>query len=166
MLFTSYRFIIFITALFVVYYTIPKKYQWKLLLGASYLFYSFAGLKFLLYILLTTISTYWVSTKIGRLHRTQSEYLSRHKGELSRQEKKDYKATIKAVQWKWLLFCLLLNFGVLAITKYTNFTIANINALYQAAGSTKQLSFWNIALPMGISFYTFQTMGYIIDRSE
>ncbi|MPW26756.1 MBOAT family protein [Alkalibaculum sp. M08DMB] len=163
MLFTSYSFLIFIALLFVIYYTIPKKYQWKLLLFASYLFYAFAGVKFLGYILLTTISVYLVSHKIDKLHQMRTQYLSKHKGELSREEKKEYKLSIKAIQWKWLLFTLFINFGILAVLKYTNFTIANINYLTQAFGNGRQLSFWNLALPMGISFYTFQTMGYIID---
>jgi D-alanyl-lipoteichoic acid acyltransferase DltB (MBOAT superfamily) len=58
---------------------------------------------------------------------------------------------------------LLLNFGILAITKYTNFTIENINYILTSIGNENRLSFWTIALPMGISFYTFQTMSYIID---
>jgi D-alanyl-lipoteichoic acid acyltransferase DltB (MBOAT superfamily) len=163
MLFTSYTFIIFIAILFVVYYLIPKKYQWMLLLGASYLFYSFAGAKYLLYLLFTTITTYVVSRKIDNLYQIQSKYLAQHKGELSREEKKTYKASIKSKQWKWLLVCLILNFGDLAIIKYTNFAISNINYVSKALGSSMQLSFWKIALPMGISFYIFQTMGYIID---
>lgn len=163
MLFTSYSFIIFILLLFIIYYLIPKKYQWMLLLGASYLFYCFAGVKYILYILLTTISTYVVSYKISELQKNQSEYLKEHKGELSKEEKKAYKDSMKSKQWKWLLFCLLLNFGVLAVVKYTNFAIDNINYITQAFGGKGQLTFWKIALPMGISFYTFQTMGYIID---
>lgn len=163
MLFTSYTFIAFITLLFIIYYVIPKKYQWMLLLGASYLFYSFAGIEYLLYILLTTVSTYVVSRKISKLAQVQSQYLAEHKGELSKEEKKAYKASIKSKQWKWLLFCLLLNFGVLAVLKYTNFAIANINYISNTVGLGTQLSFLKLALPMGISFYTFQTMGYIID---
>jgi alginate O-acetyltransferase complex protein AlgI len=163
MLFTSYTFIAFIALLFIIYYVIPKKYQWMLLLGASYLFYSFAGVEYLLYILLTTVSTYVVSRKISKLAQVQLQYLTEHKGELSKEEKKAYKASIKSKQWKWLLFCLLLNFGVLAVLKYTNFVIANINYISNAVGIGTQLSFLKLALPMGISFYIFQTMGYIID---
>ncbi|MFZ7134231.1 MAG: MBOAT family O-acyltransferase [Eubacteriales bacterium] len=163
MLFTSYTFIIFTVLLFILYYLIPRKYQWMLLLGASYLFYFYAGAKYIIYILSTTISTYIISQKIGFLHQIQSAYLVKHKGMLSREERKTYKASIKLRQWKWLLFCLLLNFGILAVLKYTNFAIANINVIAQTIGDGKQFSFLNLALPMGISFYTFQTMGYIID---
>ncbi len=163
MLFTSYSFIIFLVLLFVIYYVIPRKYQWGLLLVASYIFYSFAGVKYLLYILLTTISTYVVSRKISKLQEIQADYLIKHKGELLKEEKKAYKASMKSKQRKWLLICLLLNLGVLAVVKYTNFAITNINFISKALGSGTQLSFWKIALPLGISFYTFQTMGYIID---
>lgn len=163
MLFTSYSFIIFLVLLFVIYYVIPRKYQWGLLLAASYIFYSFAGVKYLLYILLTTISTYVVSRKISKLQEIQADYLIKHKGELLKEEKKAYKTSMKSKQRKWLLICLLLNLGVLAVVKYTNFAISNINFISKALGSGTQLSFWKIALPLGISFYTFQTMGYIID---
>lgn len=93
----------------------------------------------------------------------QSKYITKHKAELSREEKKAYKESIKSKQWKWTLLCLLLNFGILAIIKYTNFFIANVNYISRTFGNGNQLSFWNLALPMGISFYSFQTMGYIID---
>lgn len=163
MLFTSYTFIGFIALLFMVYYLIPKKYQWVLLLLASYIFYSFAGVKYLLYIFFTSLSTYLISNKVSRLYLQQTDYLQNHKGELSRPEKKAYKAGIKKIQWRWLLLCLFLNIGILAVIKYTNFTINNINYISTALGKGQLLSFWNIALPMGISFYTFQTMGYMID---
>lgn len=163
MLFTSYSFIIFLLVLFAVYYVIPKKYQWKLLLFASYVFYCFAGVKYLLYILVTTVSTYFAAQRIGRLYKIQSEYLKLHKAELPKEEKKAYKKAVKAKQWKWLLTCLFLNFGILAVVKYLNFFLANINYIAQSTGSSFQLTFWKLALPMGISFYTFMTMGYIID---
>lgn len=163
MLFTSYGFIAFITVLFVLYYGLPRKCQWPLLLAASYLFYAFAGPKYLIYIAITTLSTYLIGRKIEKIRTEQIKYLAENKSTLTKEEKKSYKATGKAKQWKWLLLCLFLNFGILAVVKYTNFAIANINFFISASGSDKLLSFWNIALPMGISFYTFQSMGYIID---
>lgn len=163
MLFTSYNFIIFIALLFITYYLIPKKYQWILVLAASYLFYAIAGPKYLIYILATTVSTYFVSLKLNSLEKMQSNHLAKHKEELSKEEKSLFKADIKARKWKWLLFCLFLNFGILAAVKYANFAIVNINFLLETAGTQRNISFLSIALPMGISFYTFQTMGYIID---
>ncbi len=163
MLFTSYEFIAFLLILFVVYYLIPKRFQWMLLLAANYIFYFFSGPKFLIYILTTTVSAYIAGNRIHSLHEEQAAYLAENKGRLSREDRKEYKAAIKSRQWKWLLYCLLLNFGILAVIKYANFGIANVNYLLQAFGSGSQISFLKLALPMGISFYTFQTMGYMID---
>ncbi|WP_426348750.1 MBOAT family O-acyltransferase [Alloiococcus sp. CFN-8] len=163
MLFTSYSFILFIILLFLLYYIIPKKLQWKLLLVASYLFYAFAGPKYLIYIIITTVSTYIAAHKLGKLHKEQDAYLKEHKKELDREGKKAYKAVMKSKQWKWLLGTLLLNFGILFVIKYLNFTIININWALGIFGRQGGLSFVTLALPLGISFYTFQTMGYIID---
>ena len=163
MLFASYGFVLFIGLLFIAYYSIPKKYQWQLLLGASYLFYYFSGPENLLYISFTTLSTYAAAVKISEMHQIQSQHLALHGEEMSREEKKAYKALVKSRQRRWLLACLILNFGVLAVTKYSNFAIANINWALGALGSGTRISFLELALPMGISFYTFKTMGYIID---
>lgn len=163
MLFTSYEFLGFITVLFILYYLVPKKFQWKLLLVFSYIFYFFAGAYCLVYILITTVTTYFAACKIEDVGRQQSAYLKANKGSISRDERKAYKQKMKRVQWNWALACLLLNIGILAVVKYTNFVISNVNGLFTIVGSTTQLSFLDIALPMGISFYTFQSMGYLID---
>lgn len=163
MLFTSYAFLGFIAALFLLYYLIPRRFQWKLLLAASYLFYFIAGPSWLLYILATTVTTYFAALWIEKAGQQQKAYLKAHREQLSREEKKAYKDKMKARQWRWLLACLFLNLGILAVVKYTNFAISNVNGLLRAAGSATQFGFWDIALPMGISFYTFQALGYLID---
>lgn len=163
MLFTSYEFILFLVVLFILYYIIPKKYQWMLLLAGSYLFYSFAGLKYLAYILATTLSTYFISQKIGKLQETAAEYIKNNKAELSREERKAYKEKNKKRQRQWLAFCLVFNFGILAVVKYYNFTVLNINSVFDLLKINFNIPTFGFILPLGISFYTFQTMGYIID---
>ncbi|MCM1025415.1 MAG: MBOAT family protein [Roseburia sp.] len=163
MLFTSYEFLGFLAALLILYYSVPKKFQWMLLLAASYFFYFFTGPTNLLYILGTTVTTYLAGRGIERIGESQSRYLKEHKAELDREAKKAYKAKMKHRQWICLLSCLLFNLGVLAVVKYTNFMIGNLNALFRAAGSGRTIAFWDIALPMGISFFTFQALGYLID---
>ncbi|MBQ9437788.1 MAG: MBOAT family protein, partial [Lachnospiraceae bacterium] len=69
---------------------------------------------------------------------------------------------------KWLLAALLFNLGILSVCKYTNFAIVNVNALLHffgrfSGGGAFQLPLVNILLPLGISFYTFQSLGYLID---
>lgn len=163
MLFTSYSFIGFITVVFLLYYLIPKRCQWPFLLAASYTFYYIASPSYLIFIGVTTVSTYVVSLRLDALKETQDAYIKSHKETLSREEKKAYKASVKKKQWSWLLLCLFFNLGILAVLKYTNFMIANFNGILHALGNGGQISFIDLVLPMGISFYTFQTMGYIID---
>lgn len=160
MLFTSYEFIAFLVLVLVSYYVVPKKLQWPLLLVFSYVFYFIADPMYLLFILVTTISTYFVSIKMENINAEMSAYIAEHKAELTKDEKKAYKAKMKARKWNWLLLCLFLNIGILSVTKYTNFVITNINNLFAGEGP---LQLVDMIIPMGISFYTFQTMGYIID---
>ncbi|MCM1261268.1 MAG: MBOAT family protein [Butyrivibrio sp.] len=163
MFFTSYEFLGFAALLFLAYYLIPKKYQWQLLLAASYIFYFIAGAEYLIYILVTTLTTYFAALKIEQNALRQSDYLKEHKEGMSKDEKRAYKDGCKKVRLRWLCACIILNIGILAVVKYTNFFISNVNGILNAFGNTKQLSFMTLALPMGISFYTFQAMGYLID---
>lgn len=163
MLFTSYDFLGFIFLLFVLYYIVPKKFQWPLLLVFSYIFYFFADPSYLIYIGVTTVTVYLLGCKIEDLREEQSSYLKENKQNLSREEKKSYKNKIKSKQWKYLLAALIVNIGILAVLKYTNFAISNVNSVLGFFGSDKQFGFLDLALPMGISFYTFQSVGYIID---
>ena len=160
MLFTSYTFIAFMAAVLLVYYLVPKKWQWPLLLVASYFFYWFSGPMNLLFIGVTTVSTYFVSRWLEQVNAQQKAYLAEHKATLSKEEKKAYKNKMKKKKWHILLLCLIFNLGILSVTKYTNFVIGNINNFL--SGESK-LSLVDMIVPMGISFYTFQTMGYIID---
>ena len=59
--------------------------------------------------------------------------------------------------------CLLVNLGILAVLKYTNFAIANVNGIAALFTGRHSIARVNLVLPLGISFYTFQTMGYVID---
>lgn len=163
MLFTSYEFIGFLLLLFVLYYIVPKKFQWQLLLVFSYVFYFIANPWYLVYIITTTITVYLLGYRIEQLRDEQSLYLKEHKEVLTKEEKKTYKSKIKKRQWKILLAGLLINLGILAVVKYSNFVISNINTVLRAIGSGKEFGLLNLLLPMGISFYTFQAVGYIID---
>ena len=157
MAFTSFSFLLFAAAVIAVYYLVPKKLQWWVLLVASYLFYFTAGLEYLAFILLTTVTTYFTARHMGAALAVQDAYLAEHKKELSREEKKEYKARVKAANRKWMIACLLVNFGLLAICKAA--LVEPFRALMNGTG----LSFLTLGLPMGISFYMFQSMGYVVD---
>ena len=139
--FTSYAFFPFLAALFLVYYAVPKRYQWVVLLCASYLFYALAGTHYLLFIGVTTVTAYSGSLLLDKLHLSLAKAKTPFNAQSLRQK-----------QRRVLFFCLALNFGLLAILK-TSLTSS-------LAGPW---TFWTAMLPLGISFYTFQSMGYLMD---
>ena len=162
MSFASTQFLAFFGVLFLLYYTLPRRFQWKLLLVGSLFFYSFAGWWCLIYIGVTTVTTWFTARRMAALAREQDALLKEHRAELSKEERKTRKAQDKRVRFRWLLGCLLLNFGILAVVKYTNFVLSNISGVLALFGGGT-LPIFSLVLPMGISFYTFQAMGYLID---
>jgi D-alanyl-lipoteichoic acid acyltransferase DltB (MBOAT superfamily) len=125
MLFTSYSFIVFLAALVAAYWLVPKKWQWGLLLIGSYVFYAFSGLENLIFILATTFSSFLAACLMESNRRREEDYISKNKEALQKEERKAYKAKEKKKQWRLLLLCLLINIGILAVLKYTNFAISN-----------------------------------------
>ncbi len=162
MLFTSYEFIAFMLLCFVIYYAIPQKCQWVMLLISSYIFYFCAGTFYPLFILATTATTYLFARKMDGLYAVEAQYLAENKG-LAREDKKAYKKKMSKKRKISMLCCLLFNIGILAVIKYTNFVIVNINNIAGLAETENEIAMVEWLLPMGISFYTFQSVGYLLD---
>ena len=173
MLFTSYAFIGFLFLLVALYYVLPKKAQWPLLLLGSYVFYYYAGWKFLFYILAVTIITYVAGLLISRNKKSADARFSEMKEldksgsaspeEVGKEARKKFKEKEKSRRRKIMAIGITLALLILAVVKYTNFTIYNINGILSAFHAPKRINFLTIALPMGISFYTFQAVSYVID---
>ncbi len=161
MSFVSYEFIAFIAVLFVAYYLLPKKAQWPLLLIASVAFFLLDDWRNVIFIGVTTVTTYGTALWMEKINTTQKAYLAEHKAELDKEQKKAYKAKMKSKKWAVLLCGLLLNLGILAVTKYTNFVIDNINGFL--SDGHKLIRFDDLFIPIAISYYTFQSVSYIID---
>ena len=162
MLFTSYSFIAFLAVLVAAYWLVPKKWQWGLLLIGSYAFYAFSGLGNLIFILATTLSSFFAACLMDNNRKREEDYLSQNRETLQKEERKAYKAGEKKKRFGILIGALVLNFGILAVIKYTAFAVSNFNSLIALFGAEK-LTVPSLLLPMGISFYIFQTMGYLID---
>jgi len=162
--FTTLTFIGFFAALFFAYYAIPKRFQWWLLLAGSMLFYGYASAYYLLLLWATILVTYCGTVAIGKLYATRDEYLKLHKAELSRDEKKLYKAGVEGKAKRWLTVTLIILLVMLGVFKYAQFAIDNFFALLGLFGlSAKPDVTLNIILPVGLSFYLFQSIGYCID---
>ena len=141
-----------------LYYICPLRFRWVLLLLLSYGFYLTCGVSALPFILITTLTTWAGALKIGRIGESGKAYLHEHKAELTAEEKKTRKAKTRSAQRIWFFAVLLLNFGVLAVLKYLNPVMA-----WGASLTGKNAPALGLVLPLGISFYTFQSMGYLID---
>ncbi len=165
-MFTSYEFIGFLLAVFGLYYIIPKRFQWMLLLVANFAFYYSAGRTYPLFILATSLTVYVTGVLLGKRDAVLEEYNRKIRdGEIekpSREEKKAYKKKINSQKKCMMLLCLFVNLGILAVLKYTNFVIENVNTVMEMAGKST-FGYRDLILPMGISFYTFQAVGYLLD---
>lgn len=141
MLFNSLAFLLFLPLVFMCYWFLLQKriqYQNLLILAASYLFYGWWDWRFLSLILFSTMVDFSIAKAI---HSTKNK-----------KQKRNY-----------LYISLLVNLGLLGFFKYFNFFIESFSELLQQVGFQSNISTLNIILPVGISFYTFQTLSYTID---
>lgn len=159
MLFTSYGFIAFIAALFVLYYIVPRRTQWLLLLAADVLFYACAGWQGLCFMTATVVVSWAATNMMGASLEAQKRFLASDAGKaLERSERREYKARQQKKRRTVFILALIADLGILAALKYTNFAINNINSLL-----SENIASVDWVLPLGISFYTFQTVSYVID---
>lgn len=145
MAFTSAAFGLFVAAGLILYYLLPKKARPYCLLLLSYGFYLTYGFSFLPYLLFTTLSTYGFARLIDKEPKSNAALDEK---ERKRKLAKRKKALCAA--------CLVLNFGLLYFVKYWNFTLDQL-------GVPAAVLRTDLAMPLGISFYIFQSMGYLID---
>lgn len=137
MLFNSFSFLLFFPLVAIVYFAIPRN-SWRnyFLLAASYYFYMCWKPEYALLLLTSTGLTYGTSLLIERSEAHKRTYLS---------------------------LCIVLNLAILFFFKYYQFAADNITALMQMMGVSIHVPQMDVLLPVGISFYIFQALGYSID---
>ena len=169
MAFFSWQFILFLAVSLAVYYIVPGRFKWLVLLASSAWYYVMGGgLKACVYVLVTVVTTFAGAVLIDNMQRQVDEQLKgKGKGEgavkLSREEKKALKAAGQKKKKRVLVLILLINFGILIVLKYGNFVTSNMNGLLERFHTSGRLPEVSFLIPLGLSFYTFQTMGYLID---
>jgi D-alanyl-lipoteichoic acid acyltransferase DltB (MBOAT superfamily) len=141
MLFNSFEFLVFFIAVFLLYWSISKYnllYQNSFILAVSYVFYGWWDYRFLSLIILSTVIDFIAGKYIAV-------------------------ATDKKRKKIFLTISIVVNIGLLAVFKYYNFFIASWVSLFEGIGVEVNPNTINVILPVGISFYTFQTLSYTID---
>ena len=167
MSYTSFNFLVFTGITALAYFLFPlKKYQWTVLLAASFAFYLFAGYRYAAFILFTTLTTYASALWMQNITRSANSVLRENKAQWDRQQKKDFKNQIRTRKRLILGATLVLNFGILVFLKYYNFFAGSLNDVLGAFHIRFSAPTLNLLLPLGISFYTFQSMGYLVDVYE
>ena len=138
MLFNSFIFLVFLAVVLPLFYLSAKKHRNLIILLASYIFYGYWDWRFCGLLALSTVVDYFIGQ---RLHAAQEE----------------------KVRKRYLLTSMIVNLGILGIFKYFNFFVESFDAMAAPLGMSLDFLHLNIILPVGISFYTFQTMSYTID---
>ena len=139
----SIEFIVFVIISLLLYYMIPKKYQWIMLLVSSISFYLIGGITAILYLIFTTLTTYFAGRLLGKYNKEDKKY-----ADITKKKKRLV-----------VLITALLNFGILFFLKYWNPVADMINKVLRF----EKINRLELILPLGISFYIFQSIGYIID---
>ncbi len=138
MLFNSIGYLFFLPATVLLYYALPFRWRWAVLLAASYFFYLLWRVEFVFVLMSATAVSWFAAWQMGKLaHKKQ--------------------------RLKYLLLSLAINLGMLFVFKYLGFFTELANQLAGLTGSPFSIPYYQILLPVGISFYTFQTIGYTID---
>ena len=160
---TSFPFFFFVCAVLLVYFLVPGRFQWIVLLAASCAFYLSFGAKYILYVLFTATSVYFAARGIQRIADEQRAFLKGEGRTLEREEKNAYKARNQKRKKRLMLCALLANLLVLGVFKYADFLLDQLNALLGIFGAGLIRDRLNLIAPLGISFYTFQMIGYLLD---
>ena len=138
MLFNSFQFLVFFPAVTLLYFLLPHKFRWMLLLLASCIFYMAFIPEYILILFFTIIVDYFAGIFIENRQGTSRK--------------------------RFLTLSIIANIGVLAFFKYYNFFTDNVNMLFEAFGIQREpLPYLDIILPIGLSFHTFQAMSYTIE---
>lgn len=144
MLFNSIDFLMFFPVVALVYLVIPKKVRYLWLLAASYYFYMGWNAQYAVLIAVSTLITYACGLALGALRKKEAPRIG---------------------LWRRLVVAAGVagNLGILMFYKYFDFVLENINALGGLFAWPEISNRFDIILPVGISFYTFQALGYVID---
>ena len=138
MVFNSIAFLIFLPIVVLLFYLLPHKWRWLMLLAASCVFYMWFVPKYILILLVTIVIDYGAGVLMER-------YADRHK-----------------LKKTFFIISIVSTLTVLLVFKYLNFLTANLDQLCASLGMETHL-LTHIILPIGLSFHTFQSMSYVIE---
>ena len=155
----SLQFLAFIAIVGLIYFAVPKKIKWLILLLASYIYYFLSSSKLTIFLIITTISIYFAALAMSNIDaKTKTKCNGQEK-----ETKKKLKKTAAKNKKTILILTIIINFGILVFLKYGNFLSKNINDLFNLININYNIPLRKIILPLGISYYTLQAISYVVD---
>lgn len=150
MLFNSLQYVLFLPLVIGLYYLLPHKFRWILLLVSSYFFYMCWSVSYAALIGISTIVTFFSGILISRENKRLEQ------GDIDK---------VKCTRNKKIYVALsfTINIGILAFFKYSPMMLSTIEGMAQFLGSNINMPDFKYLLPVGISFYTFQALSYTVD---
>ena len=161
--FVSFNFLVFLLAVIILYYALPKKVQWIVLLSANYVFYLLSGIEQAAFIIFTTLLTFFAALLMQKYWDEHAAFMAENKESMSREEKKAAKAAVNKKVHRIQVITVLISLIILASCKYLGFAVENLNSLFAVFRWDISIPLTNIIVPLGISFYTFQSLSYVLD---
>ena len=163
MVFTTLEFIAYFAVVFVAYWALPARGRWWLLLAASWFFYAWASPYYLIFLGVTTGITYFAAVGMDTNLLKQKAWIEKNGKNVSRDDKKAYKAKMERRRQRMVVGAAFVTIGMLVVFKYLEFLFTNVNWLMGTVGIHSSLPSVKLLLPIGLSFYVFQSLGYCID---
>ena len=159
MRYQSIQFLAFVLVVLTVYYLAGRRRQKAVLLLANLAFYGMAGPQYLPFLAATLLASFWSARAMDRAYRETDAQI---RAETDKQAKKALRAAAKARAKRALIPGMLIPIALLVVCKYTGFLLQNLNAAL-ALLRLPQTPVFRVILPVGISFYTFMALGYVLD---
>ena len=160
--FISLEFLLFLCVVIAVYFVFPQKFRWIILTVASAVFYFFAGWSYFLFLVGVITVTYLSGLWIGAIDKSQKRYFDDN-AELTKDRKNIRKKRDNKRKKIICVVAVCLEIGVLVGLKYLNMIIAGIEAFAGLFGNPVTSGTLTLFLPLGMSFYLFKSLGYVID---
>ena len=158
----SIEFFAFTAAAILIYYLFPvKKYQWTVLLAASYAYYILNCNKYVLYMLVTTVTTYFGARILERAAEKSKQFLLKNRESLTKESKKEFKAKTQRKKRLILAAVLVFNFGILAFLKYFGFCADSVHSLLGAVGIKYTEPSFSFIVPLVTSLITLTALSAI-----
>lgn len=156
----SFSFIIFCLVLLIVYYMMPRKWRWTILLLGSIIFYYLYSKWLIVFPLLETIIIFVLGLV---LNKKNEEIAALKTSDIPEDQRNTIKEKLKSSKKRYIVAGIILSILSIVVTKYAGFITENVNGIMNFLHINKSFRIEHIIIPLGISYYTLEAIGYLVD---